>query len=142
MVSPLSSVGYSSSLRQRVSNKHGNSSRVLNQVAQASPISSGESSWPLVSAFDGDLRLDRRNSRINRGFVPGSLLLYHLGTLLWLSYSLYMSYTLLERQGPLFQEDALSKRRCPAFPPGRAPALFPFQHKHRMADRRTLKILK
>src|SRR5258708_5768609 len=40
MLSPLSSVGYSSSLRQRVSNKHGNYSSVLNQVAQASPLGS------------------------------------------------------------------------------------------------------
>src|SRR5438270_13824558 len=54
----------------------------------------------------------------------------------------FLSSTLRERQGPLFQEDALSKRRCPAFLPERAPALFPFQHKHRMADRRTLKLLK
>ncbi len=52
------------------------------------------------------------------------------------------SSTLRERQGPLFQEDALSKRRCPAFLPGRAPVLFPFQHKHRMGEHRTLKFLK
>src|SRR6266487_1269646 len=92
-----------SDLRQRALNTHGNSSSVLNQVAIAVPISSGESSCreclPLtvISTCAGQVRL---------------------------------------------QEDALSKRRCPAFLLGRAPALFPFQHKHRMADRRTLKILK
>src|SRR5258708_14165579 len=61
---------------QRASNTNGNSFSVLNQGAIAVPISSGESPWPLVSAFDSNFRLrwpSAAELAVRRLHYPGSL---------------------------------------------------------------------